>query len=78
MRLPFVSASVARSANCDCRKRPPSSLGDSDGLLVATPAANHPAWLTGGSFGPDGSVLTALVGVLLTCSIVVAHRRWSR
>ena len=53
-------------------------VGDSDGLLVATPAANHPAWLTGGSFGPDGSVLTALVGALLTWSIVVAHRRWSR
>ena len=28
--------------------------------------------------GPDGSVLTALVGALLIGSIVVAHRRWSR
>lgn len=53
-------------------------VGDNDGLLVATPAANHPTWLTGGSFGPDGSVLTALVGALLTWTILVVHRRLPR
>jgi membrane protease YdiL (CAAX protease family) len=36
-------------------------VGDHDGILTVTPSLHYPIWLTGGSFGPDGSVLSALV-----------------
>jgi len=51
-------------------------IGDRDGLLAVSPATHFPDWLTGGTFGPDGSLLTALVGALLTWSILLLRRRF--
>ena len=50
-------------------------VGDKDGLLAVAPVPGHPAWLTGGEFGPDGSVLAAVVGVLLIAAILAYSRR---
>lgn len=50
-------------------------IGNSDGLLASTPVANTPAWLSGGSFGPDGSVLAVVVGALLIWIIAATHSR---
>ena len=52
-------------------------IGDNDGLLVSTPSAGHASWLTGGSFGPDGSVLAVIVGVSMMAMVVVLGRRIS-
>jgi uncharacterized protein len=50
-------------------------IGDHDGLLAASPAPHASAFLTGGSFGPDGSVLTTLVGLAFIVAIVAAGAR---
>ena len=51
-----------------------SGNGQSDGLLDAT--TSGPALLTGGDFGPEGSLCTVVAGVLLTVVfLVLAHRR---
>ncbi len=50
-------------------------IGNNDGLLASTPVANAPAWLSGGSFGPDGSVLAVVVGALLMGAIAATYRR---
>jgi len=47
-------------------------VGDKDGVLVISPAPHASALLTGGSFGPDGSVLTTLVGLLFIGAILSA------
>jgi membrane protease YdiL (CAAX protease family) len=49
-------------------------VGDHDGLLQATPVPGHSAWLTGGNFGPDGSLLSSLVGVVLIVAILALKR----
>jgi membrane protease YdiL (CAAX protease family) len=41
-----------------------------NGLLLSTPVAGKPELLTGGQFGPDVSVLSLLIGVLLSAAIV--------
>ncbi|MFF5160858.1 CPBP family intramembrane glutamic endopeptidase [Streptomyces sp. NPDC000348] len=44
------------------------------GLLDATTSGNE--WITGGDFGPEGSVYSVLFGVLLTLAFLwLAHRR---
>lgn len=44
------------------------------GLLDSTTSGNE--WLTGGDFGPEGSVYSVLFGVLLTLAFLwLAHRR---
>jgi membrane protease YdiL (CAAX protease family) len=55
-------------------------VGDKNGLLVVIPAPHAPAFLTGGGFGPDGSVFTTLVGSLFIIAIVAvgASRRGRR
>lgn len=50
-------------------------IGDHDGLLASTPTAGAPVWLSGGRFGPDGSVLAVVVGALLMWAIAATHRR---
>ena len=52
-------------------------VGDKNGLLVITPAPHASALLTGGSFGPDGSVFTTLVGLLFIGAFIAvgASRR---
>jgi uncharacterized protein len=51
-----------------------SGNGDSQGLLDAT--TSGPALLTGGAFGPEGSLVTVLVGLALTgVFLALAHRR---
>jgi hypothetical protein len=39
-----------------------------------TPSADHAAWLTGGAFGPDGSVLSALVAIALIAAVLFIRR----
>jgi membrane protease YdiL (CAAX protease family) len=46
-----------------------------NGLLLSTPVAGKPELLTGGQFGPDVSVLSLLIGVLLSAAIVFV---WDR
>ncbi|MCS7475623.1 lysostaphin resistance A-like protein [Umezawaea endophytica] len=51
-----------------------SGNGESDGLLDAT--TSGPDLITGGAFGPEGSVYTVLAGVVLTLVFLrMAHRR---
>jgi len=45
-------------------------VGDKDGLLNVAPSPQHPAWLTGGTFGPDGSILSALVSLSIIAGVV--------
>lgn len=49
-------------------------VDNTDGYLVVTPSPDHPAWLTGGSTGPDGSALSALVACALIIAIVLIAR----
>ena len=49
-------------------------VGDKDGLLTITPSVAHPAWLTGGAFGPDGSIISALVSAAIIVGVIVAGR----
>jgi hypothetical protein len=48
--------------------------------LVISPAPHASAVLTGGSFGPDGSVFMTLVGLLFMAAIIAvgAYRRDKR
>jgi hypothetical protein len=46
-----------------------------NGLLLSTPVAGKPEMLTGGRFGPDASVLSLLIGVLLSAAIVFVWKR---
>jgi membrane protease YdiL (CAAX protease family) len=46
-----------------------------NGLLLSTPVAGKPEMLTGGQFGPDASVLSLLIGVLLSAAIVFVWKR---
>jgi len=51
-----------------------SGNGDSEGLLDAT--TSGPAVLTGGDFGPEGSLYTVAAGIALTAVFMwLAHRR---
>jgi membrane protease YdiL (CAAX protease family) len=55
-------------------------VGDKNGALVISPAPHASAVLTGGSFGPDGSVFMTLVGLLFMAAIIAvgAYRRDKR
>jgi len=46
-----------------------------NGLLRSTPVAGKPELLTGGQFGPDASVLSLLVGVLVVAAILLVWKR---
>lgn len=45
------------------------------GLLLSTPAHGKSALLTGGTYGPDGSVLAMVIGILACAGILWAWRR---
>ena len=46
------------------------------GLIQISPADSAPTWLTGGSFGPEGSVLiTACELVMIACFVTAVRRR---
>jgi membrane protease YdiL (CAAX protease family) len=45
------------------------------GLLLSTPVHGKSDLLTGGAFGPDGSVLAVIIGLLVCVAIVWASRR---
>jgi membrane protease YdiL (CAAX protease family) len=53
-------------------------VGNTHGLLLSTPVNGRPAYLTGGSFGPDGSVLAALVGAIFVAVILYINGTWHR
>lgn len=55
-------------------------VGDKDGALVISPAPHASAVLTGGNFGPDGSIFMTLVGLLFMAAILAigAYRRRKR
>lgn len=49
------------------------------GLLQSIPNAARPEFLTGGPYGPDGSLLATLVGMVSIAVILAAHRKgWFR
>jgi hypothetical protein len=45
------------------------------GLFLSTPVAGKPDLLTGGSFGPDGSLLAALIGTIFIIGILYANSK---
>jgi hypothetical protein len=47
-------------------------VGDKDGLLAVRPAQDISALLTGGAFGPDGSILTSAIGLFFIGGIIAA------
>ena len=53
-------------------------VGDKSGLLLISPTPGHPDFLTGGSFGPDGSIFAGVVGLLMVAGILVLAARRAR
>jgi membrane protease YdiL (CAAX protease family) len=47
----------------------------SNGLLLSTPVAGKPDILTGGTYGPDASLLATLVGAVFIAAILYANCR---
>ena len=52
-------------------------VGDRSGLLTISPTPGHSVWLTGGDFGPDGSILAGLFGGLIIAGILVVSKQRS-
>jgi hypothetical protein len=50
-------------------------VNNHNGLLLSTPAPGRSALLTGGTYGPDGSVLAMIVGILACIAIVWASKK---
>jgi uncharacterized protein len=50
-------------------------VNNTDGLLLSTPMAGRPDLLTGGSFGPDASVLAFVIGILAVLAIVYGRAK---
>jgi CAAX protease family protein len=48
-------------------------VNSSDGLLLSTPMAGKSDILTGGSFGPDASVLSYIIGIVAVAAILCAR-----
>jgi len=46
-----------------------------NGLLLSTPTSGKSALLTGGTYGPDGSLLAVLIGILACIFILWASKR---
>jgi len=40
-------------------------VGSYHGFLLSEPTSSMPAWLTGGSFGPDAAVPAMILGVII-------------
>jgi membrane protease YdiL (CAAX protease family) len=54
-------------------------VNTTDGLLQSMPDPAHSVFLTGGTYGPDGSLFAALVGALFVVGLVYSGRRgWFR
>jgi membrane protease YdiL (CAAX protease family) len=50
-------------------------VNNSDGLLMSTPMAGRSDVLTGGSFGPDASVLAFILGIIAVTAILYARKK---
>jgi hypothetical protein len=50
-------------------------VNSNNGLLRSIPVVGRSELLTGGQFGPDASIFSLLLGVLLAGAIVWAHRK---
>jgi len=50
-------------------------VNNHDGLLRSVPVAGKPDLLTGGTFGPDASVLATFVGALAVVAILYGWKR---
>jgi uncharacterized protein len=46
-----------------------------DGVFLSVPVAGQPAYLTGGAYGPDGSLLASLIAAIAVVAMVYAGRR---
>jgi membrane protease YdiL (CAAX protease family) len=50
-------------------------VNNSDGLFMSTPMPGRSDILTGGSFGPDASVLSYVIGVICIAAILYARKK---
>jgi len=50
-------------------------VNNSDGLLLSTPVTGRSDILTGGSFGPDASVLSYAIGIIAFAAILYAREK---
>jgi uncharacterized protein len=50
-------------------------VNNSDGLLLSTPVTGRSDILTGGSFGPDASVLSYAIGIIAVAAILYAREK---
>lgn len=57
---------------------PVSGMPSDGSLLVSVPASDIPTWLTGGAFGPEGSMAAVIVGAAAFWVTLVALRRETR
>ncbi|MHA6767445.1 CPBP family intramembrane glutamic endopeptidase [Sphingobium ummariense] len=54
---------------------PVSGMPSDGSLLVSLPRADFPTWVTGGAFGPEGSLVAVIIGAAAFCVTLVALRR---
>jgi hypothetical protein len=50
-------------------------VDNSHGLLLSTPKNGRSDILTGGSFGPDASVLSYIIGIIAVTAILYARKK---
>jgi membrane protease YdiL (CAAX protease family) len=50
-------------------------VDNSNGLLLSTPMSGKSDILTGGSFGPDASVLSYIIGIIAVAAILYARKK---
>jgi membrane protease YdiL (CAAX protease family) len=50
-------------------------INSAHGVLLSTPAPTHSALLTGGAYGPDGSLFAALVCALFVVGMLYSNKR---
>jgi hypothetical protein len=53
-------------------------VGDKSGLLAISPVPGHSVLLTGGAFGPDGSIFAGLVGLLIIMGVLLVAAQRSQ
>jgi membrane protease YdiL (CAAX protease family) len=53
-----------------------SGIGVKQSLYLSSPKAGAPAWLSGGDFGPEASVLAMVVGTVV--AVVVLYWAWKK
>jgi membrane protease YdiL (CAAX protease family) len=50
-------------------------VGNHNGLLLSTPVSGKSDLLTGGHFGPDASLLSTIIGILVILAIIYASKK---